>query len=844
MKFESKLNATAPTIFSEQLSNVIDLFQQWNDCERAVMLFAVLKRVPFPLTKLLQSVIETSLQQAQCKEQAKILERNANCAKYINSLSETYKSLKYNETQLTTESIFFASDRSIDNIDKCCDKKEEILRDILKMMPILTIGNDEAKSAYLDFIPMTVSDATRRIVSSTLVQQIFCYVLIHPAFSIDDRSSVVKHLKVLENHISTNEPNIFVYRNGASPTSEPTNPSTPSNWQAIAPPQSKSTDTIPPPSPWGSSHHLTRGYTDDSDYRSHKSASISSSVNNYEIEDRHTSFLYNGKIVNDVDDTNTSNTQLGFVTLPGLTKHLISPGTLEHVKTRRSNSLTTTSPVTRTSFTQNACEKQRSVSLSGISTLNFGGSDISMLDESKPIFQWPQRHHVGMSNITPWLKSLRLHKYVFLFSHQTYEQMMEMTEDHLMNVTKGARQKLVNNIQKLRERYAALSQMEKDLLCGQITVAKVLEELSALVITPMKPIEPFDKQDVPTQFLKVVDLVYTKITTKHIVPQDENYVNQLMYILDKAMHNEAFVAQINLLKERRHNMQRIKSQFPPKIHYSKSNEASASTSSNIHRQRLRPIKFNDYFTPFPKTNRFAGNLNPGLSFSDVTQFDSFYAGAGQNQPPQRTDDRFIFKIPAVPAPTNHRSQTISGSIESISSGYHSDSTPIGMGNIRKWLKSHRLHKYTWVFENVNYEKIFTFTEEHLKSLSITQGAAHKLANCIEKLNTRAETLKQTGLNLTLNRMFVPEAVLVMDSIVLSPMKPMRLNCDTDVGYQLWNVINQVFKLLASNSYDEDTVLKFTRVVDSAMGSEAFVDYIHIIRDMRMKVARLGRRMIR
>lgn len=187
MKFECNLNATAPTIFSEQLQNVIELFQQWNDCERAVMLFAVLKKLPFPITKFLQSVIDTSLQQAQCKQQAKTLERNANCAKYINSLSETYKSLKCNDTQITTDSIFFESDRSIDNIDKYYDKKEEILLDILKMMPILTIGNDEAKLAYLEFIPMCVTDATRRIVSSTLVQQIFCYVLIHPAFSMEDR---------------------------------------------------------------------------------------------------------------------------------------------------------------------------------------------------------------------------------------------------------------------------------------------------------------------------------------------------------------------------------------------------------------------------------------------------------------------------------------------------------------------------------------------------------------------------------------------------------------------------------------------------------------------------------
>ncbi len=112
-----------------------------------------------------------------------------------------------------------------------------------------------------------------------------------------------------------------------------------------------------------------------------------------------------------------------------------------------------------------------------------------------------------------------------------------------------------------------------------------------------------------------------------------------------------------------------------------------------------------------------------------------------------------------------------------------------MGNIKAWLKSLRLHKYTWVFDNVSYEKMFTFTEDYLKSLSITQGASHKLAICIEKLSTRAEVLKQVELNLTQNRMFVPEAIHEMESMVVSPMKPMRFNCDTDVGYQLWKLIN-------------------------------------------------------
>ena len=39
--------------------------------------------------------------------------------------------------------------------------------------------------------------------------------------------------------------------------------------------------------------------------------------------------------------------------------------------------------------------------------------------------------HPGMSTVAQWLKSLRLHKYVWLFTNITYEQMMAMDEKYL-----------------------------------------------------------------------------------------------------------------------------------------------------------------------------------------------------------------------------------------------------------------------------------------------------------------------------------------------------------------------------------------------------------------------------
>lgn len=223
MKFES--NNTSSTLFSEQVNKVIELFQDWNDCERSVSLYAVLKRIPFSCTKFLQSVIDTNLTQAYCLEQTKLLEHNANSATFIQSLSESYKNFKnctQDQVQINKDSIFYESDRCSGNgggvgggvggggivgsgngicgsigggigdslneiTDKYYDKKEDILIDVLTLMPILTPGNEEAKCAYLEFIPMTVEDAIRGTVNTSLVQQIFSYLLIHPAFTTDDR---------------------------------------------------------------------------------------------------------------------------------------------------------------------------------------------------------------------------------------------------------------------------------------------------------------------------------------------------------------------------------------------------------------------------------------------------------------------------------------------------------------------------------------------------------------------------------------------------------------------------------------------------------------------------------
>lgn len=113
-----------------------------------------------------------------------------------------------------------------------------------------------------------------------------------------------------------------------------------------------------------------------------------------------------------------------------------------------------------------------------------------------------------MSNIAVWLKSLRLHKYQWLFTNTTYEQMMEMTEEYLENlgVTKGARHKLVLCIQKLPDRVTLLKQLEMELSEGTRPLKSALDELTNVIMTPMKNINsvPFE-EDVATHVMHLLD---------------------------------------------------------------------------------------------------------------------------------------------------------------------------------------------------------------------------------------------------------------------------------------------------------------------------------------------------
>lgn len=189
------------------------------------------------------------------------------------------------------------------------------------------------------------------------------------------------------------------------------------------------------------------------------------------------------------------------------------------MKTRRSSSLTTggikhndqNRDETFTTSTENLAflNKQRSYSLSIENprlVMTASGSE-TRLDMLKPAHQGLQSHKPGMHYVGVWLKKLRLHKYEYIFQNFTFEDMMNITVEYLerSEVTQGARTKLVNSIQKLKERYNQLAQAEQDVENDKISLEKAILLLIEIVETPMKPIDMYDKNHVASQFLSLLN---------------------------------------------------------------------------------------------------------------------------------------------------------------------------------------------------------------------------------------------------------------------------------------------------------------------------------------------------
>lgn len=147
-------------------------------------------------------------------------------------------------------------------------------------------------------------------------------------------------------------------------------------------------------------------------------------------------------------------------------------------------------------------QKPRSYSLSNDKTLLVNIPIQSSSSETRLQDLQTMNNLPVMKSIVSWLKSLRLHKYSWVFNNLTYNQMLNLTDETLqaIGITKGARHKILLSISKLKERSAMLTELETDVMNG----GDINNALKKLKVILQSPLQVTQGEDLPSQFVKVM----------------------------------------------------------------------------------------------------------------------------------------------------------------------------------------------------------------------------------------------------------------------------------------------------------------------------------------------------
>ncbi|XP_046749622.1 protein Smaug homolog 1 isoform X2 [Diprion similis] len=374
---------------------------------------------------------------------------------------------------------------------------ETAINQLLTHLPLLRPGNSECKQCYLVAIPELVSHCVSTGQYTEQTQQLLSYTLIHPAITSQDRRSLTQWLRHLEERISGTPP---IHSLEEYTTTTP-------RWDNIWPRTSK--------------QHQHQQQQNEST----------------NIFGAHPTSTFNLQYPSPVARQRRSNS----LTPPIAAHHLDVVD--------RSNNTTTINRHKPRSFSVSG---DHAGSLLGLGPLSPQSSCASSGSEGRLDEASTRSVASGMKDVAAWLKTLRLHKYSYLFATLSYEEMLELTEERLaeQGVTKGARHKLALSIAKLQQRHSTLLALERDLLQpnresnqqasfsqGQGIIANALDELKVIVATPMKPSQENDPSDIPTQFTKVVGKLCSRLALESV---DEGVLLSCVTVLEKALQHDCF----------------------------------------------------------------------------------------------------------------------------------------------------------------------------------------------------------------------------------------------------------------------------------------------------------------
>ncbi|XP_046432914.1 protein Smaug homolog 1 isoform X1 [Neodiprion virginianus] len=376
---------------------------------------------------------------------------------------------------------------------------ETAINQLLTHLPLLRPGNSECKQCYLVAIPELVSHCVSTGQYTEQTQQLLSYTLIHPAITSQDRRSLTQWLRHLEERISGTPP---IHSLEEYTTTTP-------RWDNIWPRTAKQHQ-----------HQQQQQQNESSN-----------------IFGTHPTSTFNLQYPSPVARQRRSNS----LTPPIAAHHLDVVD--------RSNNTTTMNRHKPRSFSVSG---EHAGSLLGLGPLSPQSSCASSGSEGRLDEASTRTVASGMKDVAAWLKTLRLHKYSYLFTTLSYEEMLELTEERLaeQGVTKGARHKLALSIAKLQQRHPTLLALERDLLQpnresnqqasfshGQGIIANALDELKVIIATPMKPSQENDPSDIPAQFTKVMGKLCSRLALESM---DEGILLNCVTVLEKVLQHDSF----------------------------------------------------------------------------------------------------------------------------------------------------------------------------------------------------------------------------------------------------------------------------------------------------------------
>ncbi|XP_022331354.1 protein Smaug homolog 1-like [Crassostrea virginica] len=529
------------TLFRDQVNYLNSWFEKWSECEKTVVVYGLLKHLNATQIKFLAQ----ALQQKDCSE-AEVLEAEANNPAYIHQLR--------------------------------AEPQEIAVQKLLAHFPLLKVGNVKAKTEYLALIPqiLTYSNENGAYVEES--RQLLSYSVIHPALTSEEHAHFKWWISHLNERFTSNYPSHSQHH---SPVT---------NHKGD---HSEFTQCVP--RPVGNSR-LNGSYY----YRDPTPEESSTSQNNLMLSAENLPNLYN---VSNRDSMNSLHNHQGH---HPLTATLSAPATVnvivsssQHTTLSNQENMNPVNkhqllcrkpslhphhgPITpmshvsdwlKNSESEVPYHRGRSHSLtfeqgqgghpplSPQSSITSSGSSDTHQD-MEPMRNSFLEEGSGMRDVPTWLKSLRLHKYAYLFQQMTYEEMLTVSEDWLetQNVTKGARHKIVLSLSKLKERQDLLRSMEKDIVDGGSisTIKSVLSEMKSMLNTPIKAFSTEDSSQIPSspppspvsedgysipegdvsgQFTRVMWKACTQLLVT--TPFDDECFNLFIQVIDKCLNHEAF----------------------------------------------------------------------------------------------------------------------------------------------------------------------------------------------------------------------------------------------------------------------------------------------------------------